>query len=246
MAALSGQEIQMSFWDHLEELRWVIFKCLLVLVVTTLTCLAFTNPLWELMIYPLESLEVEVTIIEGGPVTAFVSRLKLSLLAGFVVGIPFILYFIWGFIAPGLRQHETRIAWVAIAAGTVFFVVGACFGYFLMFFGLAALERMGLAAAEPVWMLKDYMSFCFRFILAFGVVFEMPVVLVALARLGLVKADSLAKFRPYAVVAVFVLAAFLTPPDPFTQIMLGLPLLVLYELSIIMARLVEPKDAKEL
>jgi len=232
---------QMSFWDHLEELRWVIFKCLAVLAVTTLVCLAVTNSFWQLLMRPVQDMDAPVRIIEGGPVIAVIMRLKLALLAGIVTGIPFLLYFIWSFIAPGLRRKERRVAWAAILLGSIFFVFGACFGYALMFFGLPALGRMGLTGAEPVWTLREYMSFCFRFILAFGLIFELPVILVALARLGLVKSDKLAKVRPYAVVAVFIAAAVLTPPDPFTQIMLGLPLLVLYEASIAVAKLVEPR-----
>ena len=235
------QNIYMSFWDHLEELRWVVLKCLVTLVVATLVCLAVTNRLWDGLVLPLKTMP-EVKIIEGGVIDDFIARLKLALLAGITCGIPFILYFIWTFIAPGLRRHERRVAWVAILAGSLFFLLGASFGYTLLFFGLPALRRMGLSGTEPLWRIRDYMSFCFRFILAFGIIFELPVVLVALARLGLVKSDKLVKVRPYAVVAVFMTAAVLTPPDPFTQIMLGLPLLGLYEVSIVVARLVEPKD----
>ena len=242
MSESIANENVMSFWEHLEELRWVIFKCLLALVVTTLVCLVITDRLWGLMLRPVQAMEAAVTIIEGGPVTSVIVRLKLALLAGVVFSIPFLLYFVWGFVAPGLCRAEKKVVWSVIGVGTVFFVLGSGFGYMLMFFGLPALSRMGLTGTEPTWMLRDYMAFCFRFILAFGLTFELPVVLVALARLGLVKADRLAKVRPYAVVVVFVAAAVLTPPDPFTQIMLGLPLLILYEVSIRVARLVEPKS----
>lgn len=231
----------MSFWDHLEELRWVVFKCLGVLVAAMFIALAATTWIWSALQRPVQAMDVGIRIIEGGPVAAVITRLRLALLAGFVLSLPLILHFIWSFIAPGLKPHERRVAWIAVFAGSVFFAAGAGFGYTLMFFGLPALGRLALDGTEQVWTLNEYMKFSYRFILAFGLVFELPVALVSLAQLGIVKADAMAKFRPHAVVAIFLLAAVLTPPEPLTQIMLALPLLALYELSIVAARFVQNK-----
>lgn len=229
----------LEFWDHLEELRWMILKCLLTLAITTAAGLIFTTALGDVLQRPLTSMDAEVELIFTGPLDAFLVRLKLALLAGVVFAIPMLLYFIWQFLAPGLYEHEKRLIWIAILAGSVFFCAGVVFAYFLLFFGLPALVRMGLAGARHMWSLQTYLSFCFRFLLAFGVIFELPVVVVTLARLGLLEAETLQKIRPHAIIGIFALGAFLTPPDPFTQVMLGLPLVLLYEFSIVMVKWAE-------
>ncbi|MFW5997095.1 MAG: twin-arginine translocase subunit TatC [Verrucomicrobiota bacterium] len=236
----------LDFWDHLEELRWVILKCLITLAITTMIGLLFASLLGDVLQRPLASMDIEVELIFTAPLDAFLVRLKLALLAGIVFAIPVLLYFIWQFLAPGLYEHERRLVWVAIIAGSVFFCVGAFFAYFLLFFGLPALIRMGLAGARHLWSLQSYLSFCFRFILAFGVIFELPVIVVTLARLGLLEAKTLQKIRPYAIIGIFVVGALLTPPDPFTQIMLGLPLVLLYEGSIVMVKWAEQRKEKAL
>jgi sec-independent protein translocase protein TatC len=251
MVAAAMNEIDrdkyMSFWDHLEEFRWMILRCLAVLVVTTGVGFAFTSLTYRVMQRPIESLGGGVELVFSGPLDAFLIRLKLAVLSGVVFALPFMLAFIWRFIAPGLRRREKTVIWGAVAAGTVFFAIGASFGYYLLFFGLPALVRLGVSGpgVRHLWSLKTYMDFCFRFVLAFGVVFEFPVITVSLARLGLLEAATLRRIRPYAVIGVFVLAAFITPPDPVTQVMLGLPLLLLYEASIFVTGLLERKSVTE-
>ncbi|MCF7854316.1 MAG: twin-arginine translocase subunit TatC [Candidatus Pacebacteria bacterium] len=234
----------MSFWDHLEEFRWMVLRCIAVLLVATGAGFAFTSATYGLLRRPLMALDNQVELVFSGPLDAFLIRLKLAVLTGVVLAVPFILAFIWRFVAPGLRAREKTVIWGAVAMGTVFFGVGALFGYYLLFFGLPALVRLGISGpgVRHLWSLKSYMDFCFRFILAFGVVFEFPVVTVALARLGLLEAATLRRIRPYAVIGIFVLAAFITPPDPVTQVMLGLPLLVLYEASIVVTGFMERSE----
>jgi sec-independent protein translocase protein TatC len=236
---ISAPEPTMTFWDHLEELRWALIKCIVVLVVATGLGLVFTNSVSEVLQRPLQAISPAVELIFSAPLDAFVSRVKLGVLAGIVLSIPFILYFAWDFIAPGLHEHERRVAWIAIIAGSMMFLLGVLFGYRLLFFGLPAVVNMGLHDARHLWSLRSYLEFCFRFLLAFGVIFELPVVLVALGRLGLVRAATLSRIRAYAVIAIFLLAAIITPPDPLTQLMLGLPLLLLYEASIVLVRLTQ-------
>ena len=231
----------MSFWDHLEAMRWMLIKCIAVLVIATGLGLVFTNNVSEVLQRPLQAISPSVELIFSAPLDAFVARVKLGVLAGIILSIPFLLYFIWGFIAPGLHARERRVAWIAIISGSIMFVLGVTFGYRLLFFGLPAVVKMGLHDARHLWSLRSYLDFCFRFLLAFGVIFELPVVLVALGRLGLMQAATLRRFRAYAVIGIFLLAAIITPPDPLTQLMLGLPLLLLYEASIVMVGLTQPK-----
>ena len=236
-------EKHMSFWDHLEELRWTLLRCLAALFIATGIGFVFTSAIYGVLQRPLSSLGGRVELVFSGPLDAFLIRLKLAVLTGVILALPFMLAFIWRFVAPGLRGRERSVIWGAVAAGTVFFCVGAVFGYYLLFFGLPALVRLGVSGpgVRHLWSLKSYMDFCFRFVLAFGVVFEFPVITVALARLGLLEASTLRRIRPYAVIGIFVLAAFITPPDPVTQVMLGLPLLVLYEASIFVTGILERK-----
>lgn len=120
-------------------------------------------------------------------------------------------------------------------------MVGAGFGYVVLFFGLSALVTLGLPGGQQMWTLANYLSFCVQFILVFGLIFEMPVILVALAWLGLLQASTLVKKRRHAIVLISIVAAILTPPDPFTMIMLGIPLVALYEVSILLARAVQDR-----
>ncbi len=249
MKWLSGNEIkQMSFCEHLEELRWVLIKLLVILILGTGAGLFLAPAFYRALQLPLHSLRAEVELVFSGPLDAFLIRLKLGLLAGIILGLPFMLLVVWQFIAPGLHVRERRVAWLAVLLGTLFFCLGGGFGYLVLFQGLPTLVRMGVSGpgVRHLWSLRSYMDFCFRFILAFGAVFELPVVTVALARLGLVSAADLRRFRPYAIVGAFILAAILTPPDPYTQIMLGLPLVILYEASILMIRLLERGSKGEL
>lgn len=237
----SGPEV--SLWEHLEELRWVLIKCIATVSITTILGFCFTSLLSEVLQRPLQAISPPIELVFSAPLDAFLSRLKLALLAGIVFAIPFLLYFIWSFIAPGLYKRERRIAWGAIVFGSVMFVLGSVFGYRLLYYGLPALVEMGLTGARHLWSLARYFDFCFRFLLAFGLIFELPVVLVALGRLGLVQAAFLRRIRPYAIIGIFLVAALLTPPEPFTQLMLGLPLLLLYETSIVLVGLLQRKPS---
>jgi sec-independent protein translocase protein TatC len=238
----SGSDAKyMSFWEHLEEFRWVLLKTIAALVIGTGIGLAFTSSTYQAMQLPVRLLDTPVELIFTGPLDPFLVRLKLGLLTGVVLALPFILLFVWQFAAPGLKSSEMRLAWVAAGAGTFFFIIGAGFGYLVLIYGLPGLIALGFAGEDirHLWPLSTYLSFCLRLLLAFGAVFELPVVTVALARLGLVTAAALRRVRPYAVILIFILAAVLTPPDALTQIMLGVPLLVLYEASIFITGLIE-------
>ena len=228
----------MDFWDHLEELRWVILKSLIALGVGVGVGLAFTRFFFRLLLEPLrsEALRDTVELLYRGPLDAFLIKLKMAFLGGAVVAAPFVVIFAWSFVAPGLKQKERKAVYIGGGAGMLFFGVGIAFGYFMLSLILPLLAKFGEAGILHRWDLKQYIDFCFRLLLGVGVAFELPVILVILVRLGLIQLSTLEKGRAYAVVIALVVSAILTPPDPMTQLMLGVPLVLLYELSIIAAR----------
>ena len=228
---------RMTLWDHLEELRWVIFKSLAVLALATAAGLAFTEPVYALLQRPLGRLEEQgVELILATPLDAFLVKMKLAFLAGAVVSAPFVLGFIWSFVAPGLTAREKGAVRLGVGFGVLLFCAGIVFGYCLLPFGLAFLVSFTSPGVRNLWPMQRYIGFCLHLLLAFGLVFQLPVVLILLVRLGIVRSDTLAKRRPYAVVAALVVAAFLTPPDCISQIMLAVPILLLYEVSIVAGR----------
>lgn len=223
----------MSFWDHLEELRWVLLKSLGVLVLATGAGFALTGYVYRALEWPLSRVRDQVDLIYATPLAAFLVQIKLALLAGAVIAAPFILALVWSFVAPGLRQEERRAVWFGVGAGFVFFCAGITFGYVLLPWGIAFLVSLGAPGVRQLWSIDTYISFCLQLLLGFGIVFQLPVVLTILLRLGLVRAQTLARGRPYAVVIILVVAAVVTPTtDVFTQVALAAPLVVLYEVSI--------------
>jgi len=233
----------MTFWDHLEELRWVIFRSLIALALCTTASFFFVGRIMELMLRPATHLGPgRVRLIYTAPMDAFMTQFKMALLLGCALALPFVLYFLSRFVAPALKPSERRIARVAIAGAVLFFVGGLAFGYGMLYLALPILVSFQLPGAEQYWSIKSYLDFCFQIMLGAGIAFELPVVLLVLVRLGLVKAALLAKVRPYAIIVIFVIAAVVTPtPDVFSQCMVGVPMVLLYEVSIWLARWQERK-----
>jgi len=185
--------------------------------------------------------------ISTGPAEPFILLLKLSGWAGVIFSFPFVLYFIAEFVFPGLTAKEKRILMPVASSGFLLFLVGLCFCYFLtlpqaMRVMLGVHRMMGVGVA---WKLPDYIKFVTQLLLAFGVAFEMPMVILALVKLGLVSSAALRARRRHVIVGIFVVAMFLTPPDVYTQVMLAIPMCVLYEICILVARVIEKRAAAE-
>jgi sec-independent protein translocase protein TatC len=179
------------------------------------------------------------------PPEAFFSYLKISVVAGIFLASPFLFYQIWGFVAPGLYKHERR--WLVPIAffSAFFFVTGALFGYFVVFpFGFEFFASFTTQDIQFIPKLNEYLGFALKLLFAFGIVFELPLFIFFLARLGLVNAAGLRKKRKYAILITFIVAAILTPPDPFTQSLMAIPMLFLYEVGIIVALVFGKKKAE--
>ncbi|MDZ7373178.1 MAG: twin-arginine translocase subunit TatC [candidate division KSB1 bacterium] len=225
----------MPFLDHLEELRWRLIKCIAAVLVLTLVSYFFSGQMLSFLTRPFPAGR---KLIFLSPTEGFMIRIKLSLFGGIIFGLPVIFYQMWQFIAPGLLPHEKRYVPHIIIISTINFVIGALFAYFVIVpIGLNFLLGFETPDVEAAIRIKDYLGFVTNLMLAFGIVFELPVLSFILARIGILTPEFMSRYRRYSIVLVFVVAAILTPPDVFSQILLAMPLIVLYEISIIVARL---------
>lgn len=164
--------------------------------------------------------------------------MKVAFIAGIILTSPFVLFQVWAFVAPGLYRDEKRYVIPFVAAGSFFFMLGILFAYFV---AIPVVFKFLLGYAtdfiKPMPSMKEYLSFSIKFLLAFGLVFEFPVVLVLLARIGVVDAKTMARHRKYAILLIFIFAAVMTPPDIISQLLMAIPLMGLYELSILLSKI---------
>jgi len=226
---------KIPFTAHLEELRKCLIACFIAVGIGFALSYGFKEKLFDILTRPLISvMETGDKIIFTGLPEAFFTYLKVAFLSGIILAAPVIFYQFWIFVAPGLYKKEKRLLLPIVTLSTLFFIGGTLFGYFVVFPWGKALPSM-----------REYLSFSAKLLLAFGLVFEMPLIITFLARLGLVSVEFLKKNRKYALLLFFVGAAILTPPDVVTQIMMAFPLMVLYEISIIGARIFGKKKIEE-
>lgn len=224
----------MSFLEHLEELRRRLIRMFIAVAAAGGVCLLASSSILRFVTRPFGGDEsAHLALLH--PLEGFTTHLKLGLVAGLFIAAPFVLWQIWGFVAPGLYDREKRVILPVVAASTLMFYVGAAFGYGMLPYAMNYLKSFGGRDWVVSWSLGRYVDFSLQFMLAFAVTFEVPLVIYAAARLGLVTPQTLRRHRAYAVVAILVVAGILTPPDVLSQIILAVPLLVLYEIGILLA-----------
>lgn len=227
-------ENEMSFLDHLEELRRRIIKSLVAVVIFAIGAYFISDRLVDIVVAPLH----DVGVYFKAPTEAFMVRLKISIFAGAVVAMPVLFYQIWMFVGPGLYKSEIMVVVPIVVTSTIFFLVGGAFCFFYVI-PIAIEFLLGFATEEmqPMIMVGDYISFVGMMVLAFGIVFELPVASFILGRMGVIDYKFLARGRRYAIVGMIILGALLTPPDMVSQLLLAGPLYILYEISIIVVRI---------
>jgi len=241
------EEGKLPFTGHLDELRKRLITCFIAIGIGFVASYAFKDKLFSILVNPLVSImEAGDTLIFTGLPEAFFTYLKVALLSGIMLAAPVIIYQFWMFVTPGLYKKERRILIPIVFLSSVFFIGGSLFGYFIVFpWGFKFFLGFATETIRPLPSMKEYLSFSAKLLLAFGLVFELPLVLTFLARIGVVSVDFLKKNRKYALLLFFAGAAILTPPDVVTQIMMALPLMVLYEISIIGAKVFGKKKPEE-
>jgi sec-independent protein translocase protein TatC len=234
-----SDEDKIPFTAHLEELRSRLIVASIAVGIGCALSYAFKEKLFDILSLPLiEAMgEGEKLVFTNLP-EAFFTYLKVSLLSGILLATPVILYEFWMFVAPGLYKEERKLLFPIIFLSSFFFVAGALFGYFFVFpLGFKFLLGFASETIKPLPSMKDYFSLSSQLLLVFGLVFELPLIITCLSRLGLVSVDFLKTNRKYAILTIFIVAAVLTPgPDVVTQLMMAIPLMILYEISIVGAR----------
>jgi sec-independent protein translocase protein TatC len=234
-----------TFISHLIELRQRLIRALLAVVVVVLVLVPWARDIYAVLAQPLmASLPKGGQMIATDVIGPFFVPLKVTLLVGFVIALPYVLYEVWAFVAPGLYAHEKRLVLPLVVASFVLFITGMAFAYFLVF--PLVFKFMAAVAPEGVaWMtdIDKYFSFVLTTFVAFGITFEVPVVVIVLVQMGIVSTEKLKQARPYVIVGAFVVAAVLTPPDILSQFMMALPLCLLFELGVFIAGFMEKSSA---
>jgi sec-independent protein translocase protein TatC len=245
---LPESETSKPFLEHLEDLRWTIVKMAITLVIAMILCFAFRSTLVQVMQRPLHELDPKVAGLRALGITDSITiSFHLAFYAGIVLSFPLLLYFIAEFVLPALTAMEKRLVLPAILFSFALFITGVlCCYYWLLpktiLFFFHDTESLGWT---PAWTVQEYYSFVTRFTLGFGLAFELPVVVLALVRFGMVTYEFMARTRPYAFVLIFILATIITPtPDILTLLALGLPMCVLYESCIWISWIMQRRIAR--
>ena len=253
---MSKENKESGFISHLVELRKRLISSLICLLIIFVICYYFTDYIYGFLVDPfaeaVKNDNVERRLIFTALQETFLTYLKVSFFAAFFITSPFILIQIWKFIAPGLYEHEKNAIMPYLILTPVLFLLGCMLVYYLImplaikFF--LSFESAGLSTTLPIQLeakVNEYLSLVIKLIFAFGISFQLPIVLSLLARIGLIDSQFLKERRKYVFVIIFAAAALLTPPDPITQIGLAIPLLILYELSILSVKIIENKTKEK-
>ena len=240
-------ESQESFLSHLIELRDRLIRALLAVLIVFICLFPWAKELYAVLAQPLlAALPKGGQMIATDVVGVFLVPMKVALMVAFLIALPYVLFQVWSFVAPGLYLHEKRLIVPLLTASVLLFFAGMSFAYFLVFPTIFSFMA-SMAPDGVAWMtdIEKYLSFVITTFIAFGVTFEVPVVVIVLVRMGIVTIEKLKEIRPYVIVGAFVIGAIFTPPDVLSQVMLAVPLCLLYELGIVLARFVgvKPKGA---
>ena len=235
-----------TFISHLIELRDRLLRALIVFAVVLLALIPFSAELYDLLATPMMSALPEGSkMIATGVITPFLVPIKVAMMVAFVLTLPFTLYQAWSFVAPGLYNHEKSFVLPLVVASMLLFVIGIAFCYFFVFntvfHFINQIAPKSISVAPDI---ENYLNFVLTMFLAFGLTFETPIVVVMLTRMGMVTIEQLREARPYFIVIAFVIAAVVTPPDVVSQLLLAVPMCLLFEVGLIAARFV-PKRATE-
>ncbi|OZI16782.1 twin-arginine translocase subunit TatC [Bordetella genomosp. 7] len=246
---LDQEQPQETFISHLVELRSRLMKAVLAVIAVFVVLFIYpgASAIYDVLAQPmLASLPEGTRMIATGVITPFMVPVKVTLMAAFVVALPVVLYQAWAFVAPGLYRHEKRLAMPLIVSSTLLFMLGMAFCYFFVFrtvfHFIATFAPQSITPAPDI---EAYLSFVMTMFMAFGITFEVPVAVVLLVKTGIVELQKLRAARGYVVVGAFVIAAIVTPPDVVSQFMLAVPLCLLYEVGLICARMVTPRNTED-
>lgn len=224
-----GEE-KFSIWEHLEELRLRLIRSILGLGAGIALSLLFSSRILNFLLYPTRQLDLKLALLS--PPEGFLVHLKISLVAGTFLTSPWWLGQLWAFIKPGLYPQERKVSSLIIGISSLSFLLGGMFGYLVLPYATRYFASFASSTIEPLWSLDSYITFSLQFLLAFAITFELPLALYALSLLGVVRPEHLRRYRRHAIVGILIIAGVITPPDIFSQVLVAVPLIILYEVGI--------------
>ncbi len=233
MGKKEKKETVMNLTGHLDELRKRIIIAVIAVVVGTIVAFSYVDFIRETIIRPAEGNLVFIGVAE-----AFMTNIKIAIITGVLLAFPIILYQVWSFVLPGLDSKERKLVFLFVAASLLLFTIGVSFAFFIIIpISIGFFLGFETEAISAMISFGNYISYISGVIFAFGLVFQMPVAVFLLSKLGLISAAFLKKYRTHALVVIFILAAIITPPDVISQILMAIPMLLLYEISILVAKI---------
>ncbi len=238
------EDVKLTLVEHLGELRKRIMIIAIATLVLSFVGFRYIDTIINYMIKPAQKLE----FIYLSPPELFMAQIKIAIIFGLVVASPINFLQVWLFVKPGLKKNEQKYLLFALFMGIIFFLLGAFFAYFVIVpITIDFFTNMSINRVEPLFSFGNYLSFMSSLLLSFGLVFELPMIVVLLTQLNLVSSTTFKKYRKMVILAIFVIAAVLTPPDVVSQTLMALPMVILYEFSIIMSTIIDrrKKERKE-
>jgi sec-independent protein translocase protein TatC len=235
-------EKNLTLVEHLAELRKRIIYSAVLLIIAVGFCYSFV----EIIVKDIIDIAIDIEFVFIAPAELLLAYVKIAVIGGLIIAAPFLIFQIWLFVIPGLNKKEKRYILLSLILGSIFFIAGVTFSYFVVIPTMLTFF-MGFQtnAIKPMISFSSYLSFILSTIFTFGIIFELPILMVLLSRFGIVKVSFLKKNRKFTILIIFVLAAILTPPDVISQIILAGPMILLSEIGIFLASLVEKKKSKK-
>lgn len=224
---------EMGFLDHLEELRWRIIKGLLAIIIGSAVSFGFIDQILEILLKPTTATSYRIALQVLSVQGMFLIKWFIAFISGFVLAMPVVVYQIWRFVTPGLKINEKRYALPVVLFACISFITGVSFGYLVLIpFSLEFFSGMGAGLVENNFSITYYFSFLTWLLLGAGLVFQLPVLSLFLSAIGVLTPPFMRHYRRHAIVTILILSSFITPPDPVSMLMMAVPLVVLYEISI--------------
>jgi len=241
-----NQSPEMPFWDHLEELRWRLIKSIIAILIGAGFSYAYSDIIMYWLINPTESLSIDLNLQVLKITSMFTVKLSVALFGGMILGLPVILYQFWRFISPAFEDKYGVAVIFTVLFSSAFFLLGMSFAYFVIIpFSLAFFTSLTAETIDVAYnfTLEGYLMYVLWLIFGCGLLFQLPVISIFFTKIGILTPAFLREYRKFAVVVFLILGAVLTPPDPVSQILIVVPLIILYEFSILISKLFKPKDS---
>ena len=243
---MNNQSPEMPFWDHLEELRWRLIKSIIAILIGAGFSYAYSDIIMYWLINPTESLSIDLNLQVLKITSMFTVKLSVALFGGMILGLPVILYQFWRFISPAFEDKYGVAVIFTVLFSSVFFLLGMSFAYFVIIpFSLAFFTSLTAETIDVAYnfTLEGYLMYILWLIFGCGLLFQLPVISIFFTKIGILTPAFLREYRKFAIVVFLILGAVLTPPDPVSQILIVVPLIILYEFSILISKLFKPKDS---